>query len=246
MLLFLIFGLPSFLEPPHIPEPTSSTDRVVEISLVSNVPNEEKSEKVKPNKPIEDTRKTVKATPATSKAVTPPKPPAVPLPTPVKPVKPVKPDPNKDKQKPEKKDDPMKEIFKDIENKARTTESNKPTEVKASDHTSKSDKPFIGNQLTLSELDFIKHQFEACWDEPTGSKDPQSLAVPVYVELNPDGSVIKVEFRGDSGRYNRDTFYRAAADSAVRAVHRCNPIKNLPAGKYSTWRETIFNFTPSS
>jgi hypothetical protein len=39
--------------------------------------------------------------------------------------------------------------------------------------------------------------------------------------------------------------FRAAADSAVRAVYKCNPIKNLPTNKYNSWKEMRLNFDPS-
>ena len=32
--------------------------------------------------------------------------------------------------------------------------------------------------------------------------------------------------------------------SAVRAVHKCSPLKNLPPEKYGSWREMEINFDP--
>ncbi len=45
-------------------------------------------------------------------------------------------------------------------------------------------------------------------------------------------------------RYNSDSFFRAAADSALRAVHECSPLKNLPPEKYDTWHYMELNFDP--
>jgi hypothetical protein len=49
----------------------------------------------------------------------------------------------------------------------------------------------------------------------------------------------------EMGRYNSDTFYRAAADSAVRATHECSPLKNLPPDKYGSWKEMELTFNPA-
>ena len=49
----------------------------------------------------------------------------------------------------------------------------------------------------------------------------------------------------DQGRYNRDSFFRAAADSARRAVFHphCNPLA-LPLDKYDIWKTIIIRFNP--
>ena len=44
----------------------------------------------------------------------------------------------------------------------------------------------------------------------------------------------------------RDRFYRAAAESAMRAVQndKCSPLK-LPPDKYDRWKEITLTFDPS-
>ena len=41
-----------------------------------------------------------------------------------------------------------------------------------------------------------------------------------------------------------DPVYRAFAESAVRAVRACSPLK-LPPESYQQWRNVIFNFDPA-
>ena len=50
----------------------------------------------------------------------------------------------------------------------------------------------------------------------------------------------------DKGRMSSDRFYRAAAESALRAVQntRCSPLK-LPVDKYERWKEMTLRFDPS-
>ena len=50
----------------------------------------------------------------------------------------------------------------------------------------------------------------------------------------------------DAARMNSDPYYRAAAESALRALGHpdCIPLK-LPLDKYEVWRNFTFNFDPS-
>ena len=49
----------------------------------------------------------------------------------------------------------------------------------------------------------------------------------------------------DQRRLQSDPFFRAAAESALRAVlnPRCNPLK-LPPDKYQQWQTMTLNFDP--
>ncbi|MCP4327773.1 MAG: cell envelope integrity protein TolA [Alphaproteobacteria bacterium] len=103
----------------------------------------------------------------------------------------------------------------------------------------------FSERLTLSELDAIRHQIELCWNVPVGARDAKNLVVELNLDMNPDGSVRQVRLIDGSNRYQTDAFYRAAVDSAMRAVLNpmCNPLK-LPPNKYNTWRNFTLNFNP--
>ena len=77
-----------------------------------------------------------------------------------------------------------------------------------------------------------------------GAQDSENTVVEVAVVVNPDRTVRSAKIV-DQMRYNSDTFYRAAADSAVRALNnpRCTPL-NLPPEKYDQWREMTIVFDP--
>ena len=97
--------------------------------------------------------------------------------------------------------------------------------------------------LTISEIDLIRQQFYHCWSVPAGARDAADLVVRVRVMLNPDGSLRTAPELVDRSRIN-DAFWLAAAESALRAVHKCVPLKNLPPGKYERWREIELTFNP--
>ncbi len=101
----------------------------------------------------------------------------------------------------------------------------------------------LDQRLSISEIDAVRRQIEGCWNIPAGAKDAKNLVVELRVQLNVDGSVRAVSIT-DQGRLQSDGFFRAAAESAERAVYECAPL-HLPPDKYSQWQDMILNFDPS-
>jgi outer membrane biosynthesis protein TonB len=120
-------------------------------------------------------------------------------------------------------------------------------ETTAAEASSQPNAP-LGSELTASQIDLLRQQIEQCWEVPAGARDAKDLVVEIKASVNPDGTVRDATIV-DTGRYAADTFYRAAADSARRAVldPRCtgpaNPLK-LPADKYEEWRSLDLFFNP--
>jgi hypothetical protein len=96
----------------------------------------------------------------------------------------------------------------------------------------------------MTEVDLVRRQIERCWNVPAGAKDMQNMAVAVQVDMNRDGTPRNAVIK-DQARLRSDPFYRAAAESALRAVlnPRCHPFK-LPAEKYDRWRTMTLVFDP--
>lgn len=103
----------------------------------------------------------------------------------------------------------------------------------------------LGAKLTMSEEDALRRQLEGCWNVPLGAKDAESLRVEIFMVINPDRTLREAKVV-DTGRYNSDTFFRAAADSALRAVRNplCSPFE-VPPDKYETWKTVTVTFDPS-
>ena len=102
----------------------------------------------------------------------------------------------------------------------------------------------LGEKLTISEKDAIRRQFYRCWIVPAGAKDLKDLVVSIRIKLNEDGEVVKTKLLTDSKLSN--SFYRAASESAMRAVNHpeCKKLQ-VPKKKYETWKEIILDFDPS-
>ncbi len=97
--------------------------------------------------------------------------------------------------------------------------------------------------LSMSEIDGIRSQYVRCWNFDAGARDAANLKVRIRLWLNQDGSLQRQPVLIDTSRMGEQT-YRAAAESAMRAVYKCSPLKNLPTGKYDTWKELELTFDP--
>ena len=100
----------------------------------------------------------------------------------------------------------------------------------------------ISDRLTLSELDAIRAQIQRCWSVPGGARDGHELIVTIRIYLNPDGSLSRPPEIGDASRM-ADPYYLTMAESAVRAVRKCEPLR-VPSTKYEDWREIELTFNP--
>lgn len=102
--------------------------------------------------------------------------------------------------------------------------------------------PQFASVVTASEIEGVRQKIRPCWNVFGGSKE--APIVSLVVQMNQDGTPVKAEFK-DTGRYNNDPTYRAAADAAHRAIMnpRCQPWP-LSSEKFSNWRTITFNFDP--
>ena len=98
------------------------------------------------------------------------------------------------------------------------------------------------SKLTLSEEDALKAQIFGCWSIPLGLPYDENLLVRIKLKLKPDGSVTKTEIL-DHARMNKpgQSFYKVLAESALRAVRLCQPLR-VPSSGYERWKELQLNF----
>jgi hypothetical protein len=99
--------------------------------------------------------------------------------------------------------------------------------------------------MAASLAQAVTRQVTPCWSIPAGAKDAANMSVAIRIRLNPDGTLggqPKVE---DTGRFGRDPFFRAVAESSLRALRnpQCMPLK-LPYDQYDLWKEITFVFDP--
>lgn len=244
----------------------------VEIGKITQTDKLSKTPAPKPEEKKED-KKEEPPPPAPKNTAKEPTPPAPKKPEPKKeepkkeekkeePKKPTKPDVDPlakpDKKTPPKKDDKKKDekpkepdrdfnsLLKNLAEpkKAASSAADQPDMGQNTAAPTEGQNAPLGAKMTISEEDALRQQLERCWNVPMGAKDAENLNVEIFMTINPDRTLREARVV-DTSRYNSDSFFRAAADSALRAVRNplCSPFA-LPADKYDVWKTTTVNFNP--
>ena len=220
--------------------------------IIEKVKEKEKlvSEQAPPKKVQKTKTKTVVSPDQKSKKIENQTPEAIPLPD--KTVKKIK-TKEENKQNPEKVDKEVKQVSEfekkdlfDPNNIAALIDKSKEetAEVikKNNDITQDQERNIESTGLTLSEEDALKAQIFGCWSIPLGLPYNENLLVRIKLMLEPDGSVTKTEIL-DLVRMNKpgQGFYKVLAESALRAVKLCQPLR-VPTTGYERWKELQLNF----
>ena len=96
----------------------------------------------------------------------------------------------------------------------------------------------------MSEEDALRAQIFGCWSVPLGLPYDSDLLVRIKLDLKKDGTILKSEIL-DHERMNKpgQKFYKILAESALRAVRLCQPLRVPPTG-YEKWKNIQLNFNP--
>ena len=111
--------------------------------------------------------------------------------------------------------------------------------------TQSSVKNSFASGLSLSEEDALRAQIFGCWTVPLGLPYDDDLLVRIKLELKQDGTINKSEVL-DHERMNKpgQKFYKILAESALRAVRICQPLR-VPQTGYDKWKNIQLNFNPT-
>lgn len=148
-------------------------------------------------------------------------------------------DQKKDEKKPDKKPEDKTDQQKNFDALLKSIE--KMQEPQKRDASTQNFDPTA--PLSISDIDAIRQQVSRHWSVPAGARDAQNMQVTLQIQILPDGTVTKVDIV-DQSRYGGDPFWRASADSAVRAVFAASPFQGLPTDKYDVWKNLEVVFDP--
>jgi outer membrane biosynthesis protein TonB len=111
--------------------------------------------------------------------------------------------------------------------------------------TQSSVKNSFASGLSLTEEDALRAQIFGCWTVPLGLPYDDDLLVRIKLELKQDGTINKSEVL-DHERMNKpgQKFYKILAESALRAVRICQPLR-VPQAGYEKWKTIQLNFNPT-
>jgi len=221
--------------------------------IIEKIKEKEKklvSEQAPPKKVKKNKTKTVVSLDQNNEKIENQTPEAIPLPE--KTVKKIKTKEEK-KQNPDKIDEEVKQVSEfekkdlfDPSNIAALIDKSKVDSAdlvkRNNDITQDQDRNIDNTGLTLSEEDALKAQIFGCWSIPLGLPYNENLLVRIKLMLEPDGSVTKTEIL-DHARMNKpgQGFYKVLAESALRAVKLCQPLR-VPTTGYERWKELQLNF----
>ena len=247
LIVITALSLP-FLAKKPIDLPPIVSIELIQITDKTNIPYAPKAKKI--IEKVKEKQKKLVSEQAPPKKVKKIKPDAVPLPEDkVKKIEKIK----EDKQNPEKMDTEIKQVSEfekdelfDPNNIAALIDKSKidtaETINKKNEISQDQQKNLENVGLSLSEEDALKAQIFGCWSIPLGLPYNENLLVRIKLQLNPDGTVSQSEIL-DHARMNKpgQGFYKVLAESALRAVKLCQPLR-VPTTGYERWKELQLNF----
>ena len=249
MILLTVLSLPFMLREPIDLPPIVSVE-LIQISDKTNIPYAPKVRKIIEETKKKEERVVSEQAPPAAKAKE--KPDRIPLPDEKK----IEKDLVKKKQNPEEIEPQIrqssefekKEIIDTNQIAAlidKAKEEETAREKSSNKITQSSVKNSFATGLTLSEEDALRAQIFGCWSVPLGLPYDDNLLVRIKLKLKKDGTIINSEIL-DHERMNRpgQKFYKILAESALRAVRLCQPLKVPPTG-YEKWKEMQLNFDPT-
>ena len=248
MILLTILSLPFMLREPVDLPPIVSVE-LIQITDKTNIPYAPKARKIIEDAKKKEERVVSEQAPPAAKAKE--KPDRIPLPNEKQEEKKiVKKKQNPEEVKPqirqssefEKKEVINTNQIAALIDKAKEIESTKKKE--SSKITQSTQKNSFASGLSLSEEDALRAQIFGCWSVPLGLPYDENLLVRIKLELKKDGTILKSEIL-DHERMNRpgQKFYKVLAESALRAVRLCQPLK-VPLRGYEKWKDLQLNFNP--
>ena len=241
-----VISLPFVAKKPIDLPPIISVE-LIQITDKTNIPFAPKAKKI--IEEIKEKEKKLVSEQAPPKKVKKIKPEAIPMPD--KEVKNIV--KKEDKQNPKVEDNKVKQVSEfekkeifdptDIAALIDKSKENLAETVEKSNKVSQSqDESMKLSGLTLSEEDALKAQIFGCWSIPLGLPYNENLLVRIKLKLKPDGTIIDSEII-DHARMNKpgQNFYRVLAESALRAVQLCQPLR-VPTTGYDRWKDLQLNF----
>ena len=245
IIIFTLISLPFIAKKPLDLPPIISVE-LIQIKDKTNIPFAPKAKKIIEKKKEDEKLVSEQAPPKKVKKI---KPEAIPLPDQkVEKIKKIE-----EKQNPEIDDNKVKQVSefekKEIFNPNdiaalidKSKENLAETNIKNKKITQSQDKTMDISALTLSEEDALKAQIFGCWSIPLGLPYNENLLVRIKLKLKPDGTIIDSEII-DHARMNMpgQNFYRVLAESALRAVQLCQPLR-VPSTGYERWKVLQLNF----
>ena len=95
----------------------------------------------------------------------------------------------------------------------------------------------------IDDIARIQQHVSNCWQPPLGAAGNDTLKVDIFVSVDERGNVQRAEIE-DKLRFNLDTYFKASAIAAKRAIVECSPLP-IPPEKFDQLKTFTFSFDPA-
>ena len=95
----------------------------------------------------------------------------------------------------------------------------------------------------IDDIARIQQHVSKCWQPPLGAAGNDTLKVDIFVSVDKRGNVKRAEIE-DKLRFNLDSYFKASAIAAKRAIVECSPLP-IPPEKFDQLKEFTFSFDPA-
>ena len=260
LIIVFLFGMPSIFE--TLPEEKDAlTFEILPLSAITNIKNENKS--TQQEKVAQKSREVKKSQPKpkpkpTPKPVEPPKkkiekkaPPqeAKKAVAPLQKTKPLEKPKEQPKPIPQNDEDSIDSILKNLEKDSKgndakiSTRSNE--EQKSGDKYSRGMDYDEESPLSITENLLVKNQMQKHWRPPVGASNLDQVKILIYITVEKNGNIKDVFVKDLTCPINSETTCKLVEESAIRAIWKASPLKNLLPERYNSWKEFNLLFDPS-
>lgn len=99
---------------------------------------------------------------------------------------------------------------------------------------------------TVSFEDYIRAKMLECWSVPAGAPAGAEMKVVVTFTLNPEGYLMGAPKIKQQSRMFQSggEYYKIFAESAARAIRRCEPYDQMSREYYQEWQDWELTFNP--
>lgn len=100
------------------------------------------------------------------------------------------------------------------------------------------------NPLSITETMLIRRQIEKHWSPPVGLDSAGGVQILITLTLSKNAHIKKLKVKNVICPKRNIAVCRLVAESALRAVKKASPIKNLSPDRYDIWGEFDLLFDP--
>ena len=102
----------------------------------------------------------------------------------------------------------------------------------------------LDRTLTVSVVDALRVAMTRCWNIDTSRPDISGIRAVAHLTMRQNGTVADVWFES-AARAETDPGFAYVLETIRSAINVCQPLRMLPVGEYSKWKQIQLTFYPA-